>query len=167
MLYFLDANVFVEAKNRYYRFQICPGFWRWLELEKGQGRVCSVKPIYDELTKPKDDLSDWVKLHTDSAWFLPVDDVATLGVFQSEVLPCVEAGIGHRYAKDRFLDGGDPWLIAKAKAHHGTVVTHEKLEPNSKKKVKIPNICRDLSVDYVDTFDVLEALGVSFHYDRP
>ena len=27
MKYLLDSNVFIEAKNRYYAFDICPGFW--------------------------------------------------------------------------------------------------------------------------------------------
>lgn len=31
-MFLLDANVFIEAKNRYYGFDICPGFWRWLDL---------------------------------------------------------------------------------------------------------------------------------------
>ena len=25
--YLLDANVFIEAKNRYYGFDFCPAFW--------------------------------------------------------------------------------------------------------------------------------------------
>jgi len=30
MPYLLDSNVFIEAKNKYYRFSLCPGFWDWL-----------------------------------------------------------------------------------------------------------------------------------------
>lgn len=30
MQYLLDANVFIEAKNRYYGFDFCPAFWNWL-----------------------------------------------------------------------------------------------------------------------------------------
>ncbi|PMD04330.1 DUF4411 family protein, partial [Brevibacterium paucivorans] len=26
-MYLLDANVLIEAKNRYYAFDIAPGFW--------------------------------------------------------------------------------------------------------------------------------------------
>lgn len=30
-MYFLDANIFIAAKNHHYGFAIAPGFWRWLE----------------------------------------------------------------------------------------------------------------------------------------
>lgn len=29
-VYLLDSNVFMEAKNRYYAFDIVPGFWQAL-----------------------------------------------------------------------------------------------------------------------------------------
>ena len=31
--YALDANVFIEAKNRYYRFNLCPGYWQALKVQ--------------------------------------------------------------------------------------------------------------------------------------
>lgn len=31
MTYLIDANVLIEAKNRYYAFDIAPGFWKWLD----------------------------------------------------------------------------------------------------------------------------------------
>lgn len=30
--YLLDANTFIEAKNRYYSMNICPGFWQWITI---------------------------------------------------------------------------------------------------------------------------------------
>ncbi len=30
-MYLLDANVFIDAKNRYYGFDIVPAFWDWLQ----------------------------------------------------------------------------------------------------------------------------------------
>ncbi len=33
-MYLFDANVFIEAKNRYYAFDICPGFWEWMDFRK-------------------------------------------------------------------------------------------------------------------------------------
>lgn len=31
MKYLVDANVLIKAKNRYYAFDIAPGFWKWLD----------------------------------------------------------------------------------------------------------------------------------------
>jgi len=30
-MFLVDANVLIEAKNRYYAFDIAPGFWAWLD----------------------------------------------------------------------------------------------------------------------------------------
>lgn len=32
MAYLLDSNVLIEAKQRYYDFGVCPGFWEWLTV---------------------------------------------------------------------------------------------------------------------------------------
>jgi hypothetical protein len=49
----------------------------------------------------------------------------------------------------------DPYIIARARALNGTVVTEEKHKPNSS---KIPTICADLGVDCVnlDGFMILQ-----------
>ena len=31
MAYLLDSDVFIRAKNDHYGFDLCPGFWEWLE----------------------------------------------------------------------------------------------------------------------------------------
>ena len=30
MSHLLDANCFMESKDRFYRFAVCPGYWDWL-----------------------------------------------------------------------------------------------------------------------------------------
>lgn len=48
-MYLIDTNVLVEAKNRYYAFDIAPGFWAWLQQAHQQSHVCSIEPVRDEL----------------------------------------------------------------------------------------------------------------------
>lgn len=45
MPYLLDANVFIEAKNAYYGFDFCPGFWEWLVPKNREGLVFSIEFI--------------------------------------------------------------------------------------------------------------------------
>ena len=33
MLYLLDSNIFIEAKNRYYGMDFCPAFWDSLDRQ--------------------------------------------------------------------------------------------------------------------------------------
>ena len=40
-VYLVDANVLIEAKNRYYSFSIFPGFWDAIVWHAGSGSVCS------------------------------------------------------------------------------------------------------------------------------
>ena len=55
MPYLLDANCFIEAVNRYYGFDICPGFWDWLDQQNESGIVYSLDRIGFERTKLNDD----------------------------------------------------------------------------------------------------------------
>ncbi len=67
-MYLLDANVFIQAKNLYYGFGICPGFWDWLDLSVGHPHsVVSIDRVYDELANGNDDLAKWVKARRDGS----------------------------------------------------------------------------------------------------
>lgn len=45
----LDADVFIAAKNAYYAFDICPGFWSGVLREFERGRIQSLDRIRNEL----------------------------------------------------------------------------------------------------------------------
>jgi len=161
-MYLLDANVFIEAKNFYYRFDTFPAFWDWLDAEQANGNLASARPIFEELTKGNDELSQWARERKDSGWFIPVDDSQTQQIF-IDVAAWVMNGSFREHAKTDFLSGGDPWLIARAISMGATVVTHEKLvDRNIRRKVKIPNVCDAFGVECLDTFDLLNALGARF-----
>lgn len=52
MAYLLDANVFIEAKNRYYGLDFCPAFREWLITENAKQRVISIERVGDEIASP-------------------------------------------------------------------------------------------------------------------
>jgi hypothetical protein len=154
MDYLLDSNIFIEAKRRYYGMDICPGFWEWLDTAHGAGRIASIIPVGEELADGNDELSTWSKERSHTGWFLDISDASTQHEFMQILARVTEADYSD-YAKDDFFRGADPWLIAKAKVIGATVVTHEVFNPNTKKKVPIPNICREFGVPYLNTFDLL------------
>lgn len=64
MIYLLDANSFLEAKNRHYRMKVVPGFWEWLTTTHDAIFLQSITAVFDELTKNKsnpDELSHWAQ----------------------------------------------------------------------------------------------------------
>jgi hypothetical protein len=160
LIYLLDANVYIEAKNRYYRMTVCPGFWDWMDLQFESGQAVSIRMVFDELSKNGDALSEWVKVRQHH--FTQADDEKTQEVFSEIVQFVVDHPEYTEPHTNNFLAVADPWLIAKAKTSGATVVTHEVLAPSGSKKVKIPNICREFNVDFCNTFDLLESGAAQF-----
>jgi predicted nucleic acid-binding protein len=160
MTFLLDTNVFIEAKNRYYAFDICPGFWEWMD-SVCEADVASIVSVRDELTVGKDELADWAKERKDAAWFLGVDDADTQGNF-SEIVQYVATAHYNEPAVAKFLGSADALLIAKARAIGATVVTHELPNPESKKRVLIPDVCHVFDVSYMNTFEALRQFSAKF-----
>lgn len=160
-MHLLDANVFIEAKNFYYRFDTFPGFWEWLDIEQAKGNISSIEPIYDELLKGNDELAVWAKERRNTGWFLSVDDVETQKNF-ADVADWTMKGPFKETAKSEFMDCGDPWLIAKAKSIGVTVVTQETFDARIRRRVKIPNVCRAIQVNYMNIFDLIQQSGAVF-----
>jgi len=65
MPYLLDSNTFIQAKNEYYAFRLCPGFWDWIDRENHAGTVFSIEPVLKELRDGNDELVDWAKNRVD------------------------------------------------------------------------------------------------------
>ena len=70
-----------------------------------------------------------------------------------------------QYAKEEFADESkaDAWLVAHALATKRIVVTEEKFGRDIKKRIPIPNVCKEFDIRYmihIDTFDMLRNLGI-------
>lgn len=160
----LDANVFIEAYQRYYGMDLVPGFWKFVEEKTEEGLILSIDHVHEELKKRDDSLSTWAD--SMSEMFVASTDTNVVSVFQ-DMIELVNKSVQFTdAAKFEFADVADGWIAAYAKVHNATVVTHEKYEPDIKKKVKLPNICRQFDVFTVDTFAMLRYLGARFDLSR-
>ena len=157
----LDSNVFIEAKNRYYSFDLVPAFWTWLEEQAEVGEIASTDMIYDELKDGGDDLAEWVKdqrdliFHVRSSSQVVAEVVGRLGTWAQ-----AESYKAHVLAD--FMDGADPFLVGAAVEMGAVLVTQETPAGASRKRVKIPDACRHVGVDYENTFEMMRALGARF-----
>lgn len=159
MNYLLDANTFIEAKNRYYSMVVCPGYWEWMLRSHELGHIASIDMVKHELERGNDELKDWAR--ENSQIFINVDDDDTQKAF-SEIAAYSASLNMHHGALDEFLSVADPWLVAKARAIGATVVTHERFIPEIRKKILIPNICEQFGIPYMNTFDLLHRLEAEF-----
>jgi predicted nucleic acid-binding protein len=59
--YCLDANVLIQAWQKYYNPKFCPDYWEVL-IELGNHEVIFIpEVVYEEITRTEDDLSKWLK----------------------------------------------------------------------------------------------------------
>jgi hypothetical protein len=123
--YWLDANVFIEAKNGILDFDIAPRFWIWLEEQLKAGVLCSSSLVYKEILGKDDSLAKWAKVRKGLPYW-PEPDAEVQAPYR-EIVEYVE----NKYASTSpakvgdFLSKADCWIIAHAKAKRGTVVTRE------------------------------------------
>lgn len=160
-VYLLDANVFIEAARRYYAFDIAPAFWQSLVDLAAGGRVVSIDRVKTEIDRGKDDLAAWANSHFLGA-FATTADPEVLAIYQDIMIWAQSQTQFTDAAKAEFAlaNNADAWVAAYAAAKGCIVVTHEQLDLNVRRKIPIPNVCRAFNVSYVDTFQMLRALGV-------
>lgn len=141
----------------------CPGYWDWLDEKFQTDEVGSIEFIGKELKDGNDELAVWAKARTPQ--FIKHDDEGTQSVFV-EIANYVMQNDFNPGNRDKFLEKGDPWLIAKAKTLGATLVTQEATVVPNSKKVKVPNICAEFGVRCITTFDMLRELQPVFLLEK-
>ena len=162
----VDADVLITAKNLYYAFDICPGFWNCLLHHHREGRVFSVDRVRNELLagRSTEDLVQWVRNEVPKGFFLPAETADVAQVY-TEIMMWVQRHPAYfAHAKAKFATGADGWLVAYAQVHGATVVTNEQPAPAAKKDVKLPDVCDEFGVPRENTFDMLRALRAKFDW---
>jgi len=158
MAYLLDANVFIQAKNLHYGLDFCPAFWEWLIQENGNGKVLSVSQVGDELLAGDDELAQWAQARGEG--FFQETDPATLPAF-TEVSEWIQFQHFEPAAVNTFLQVADYYLLAFAKAHGHTIVTHE-VPSDSRRKIKIPTVGIGIGVLSISPYAMLRRERVRF-----
>lgn len=160
----LDSDVFIAAKNAYYAFDICPGFWNGILRAYQRGSVRSIDRIRSELLlgRKEEDLVQWVKNEVPGPFFHDsnADDVSA--AFAEVMLWVQRNGQYFDRAKAKFATEADGWLVAYSMVHRTVVVTNEQPRPDSRNRVLLPDVCVQFRVPYKDTFVMLRELAVRF-----
>ena len=48
-MYLIDSDVFIDAANRHYSFDIVPAFWDWISKAHLAGKVFTVDQVVQEI----------------------------------------------------------------------------------------------------------------------
>ncbi|MCI0767268.1 DUF4411 family protein [Bacillus sp. TL12] len=164
-MYVLDANVFIGAYRGYYAFDIVPSFWNTLVSLADNSKICSIDKIQQEIITPNDadpdELQEWTSENFRD-YFERTDALDVLQNYAQIQQWAINDPQYTQAAKDEFARNADAWLIAYAKAKGYTLVTHEVYNPESKKRILIPVVCRNFQVKCINTFEMLKDLQVQF-----
>ena len=160
----LDSDVFIAAKNAYYSFDICPGFWKAIVQAHKSGRVQSIDRIKSELLSghKEEDLVQWVKKDVPTAFFYDSSSNEVSSAYAEIMLWVQRSAQYFDRAKAKFATEADGWLVAYSMVHRTVVVTNEQPRPDSRNRVLLPDVCVQFKVHYQDTFSMLRELAVRF-----
>lgn len=157
--YVLDSDSLIRSKNEHYANDICPGFWDALLRGFDSGQLCSVIPVRDEVLRGKDALAGWVKDNSPKSFFADVDTSAVVTAYAEVVDLVQQNGDYITAAKQKFLAGADPWLVAFAKTNEFNIVTYEVPSPESRSQVKLPDVARHFRIQCVRPYAMLRRIG--------
>ena len=157
--YCLDANVLIQAWQKYYNPKFCPDYWKILiELGK-QAKIFIPEIVYEEITRTDDDLSKWLKGSK-----IPIEKI------NESVTMCLQKIYSSNPIHKNLVDNtkarslADPWVIAHALNSNATVVTkEEKVTAVNSPKIKIPNVCDNMGVRWINDFQFIDELAIQFN----
>ncbi len=158
--YCLDANVLIQAWQKYYAPKFCPDYWTLLSELGQKGRIFLPKMVSEEILRTEDDLSAWLKQSN-----IPVHEI------DKGVTLCLrkifDADPTHQFLADNTKQRSlaDPWVIAHAINENACVVTKEEIVTAAnaaKNKIKIPNVCENMKVRWINDFQLIEELNMHF-----
>ena len=126
VVYCIDANILIQAWQKYYSPEICPSYWQVLNDLGKKGVIFIPELVYEEIEKGEDNLFEWLKSN----------------------------GIHSK---------ADPWVIAHAIKENAIVVTKETKDYFKKQtKIKIPHVCDNMNVKWIDDFEFIRDLNIKF-----
>lgn len=160
--YWVDANVFIWGSNVPYPFNRAKGYWRWFASKIEEGIIVTHIKVYEEVvrgSKKKDEVEEpiigWMKTRKDDGLRIKStkEDQLLVGQICTRAFEMLD-----RVKAQEFIKGADPFLIAHAKLDSGFLVTQE----NKRKEHRIPQLCREFGVDYINMFEMNDALDAEF-----
>lgn len=157
--YLIDSNVFIQAKNFHYRFCFCQAFWQWLADGHQAGLIFSTTKVLEELNAGNDDdpVKHWANQLPREFFIADTHDAEVMLAYRQIMQWNVSNTHYRPQAKNEFarFDKADAFLIATAKAHGYSVITYEKSNPESKKRILIPDAAKVFDIDSMMIYDLL------------
>jgi predicted nucleic acid-binding protein len=156
--YSLDANVLIQAWQKYYNPKFCPDYWEILVKLGKNGKIFIPELVYEEIVRTEDDLSKWLKGSK-----IPINKIS------EPVTICLQRIYAADPIHKNLVDNtkarslADPWVIAHAMHENASVVTkEEKVTALNSNRIKIPNVCDNMGIRWINDFQFIDELNIKF-----
>lgn len=162
-LYLVDSNFFIQAHRAFYPIDVMVSFWLKINQIANSGKIISIDKVKNEIfagSSHEDTLKKWCKTNLPDNFFMDSRLVIEAYI---EIVNWANS-MNHQFKQKAIQDFlmaelADSWLVAYAKTFNCIIVTYEKSEPNRKSKIKIPEVCKQFGVKYINTIDMLRELN--------
>lgn len=154
-MYVLDTNVISAMHKNYYRNRFV-SLWKEFDQLVANGKVTSTREVFRELLDGAGEDTDWAQANVHLFSIPDAKEASFVAKIYS--VPHFQANI----EQQKLYKGGrnaDAFVIARANAINGTVITLERLKPNA---TKIPNICNHFKIQFLDLEGLMEKEGWQF-----
>lgn len=164
-IFVLDSNFFIQAHREGYPLDVASSFWNKVKQLAEQGKLVSIDKVKNELYDKNDSLENWCRTNLPEHFFKDTGNVMeAYGQVTGWALSKSEQYLQN--ALNEFLDAdeADAFIIAYALSDNTNriIVTHEKSGPMRRNKIKIPDACIALNVNYLNTVEMFRRLGETF-----
>jgi Domain of unknown function (DUF4411) len=150
MPFCFDTSAILDAWVRHYPPDVFATIWERMDQAARAGQIFVIDEVVAELKRKEDGIHKWIE-----------DRESMIVSIETDVQNCL-VKIMAKYSRlvdtKKNRSGCDPWVIALAQARGFSVVTAEKAS-GSLIKPKIPDVCKDLAVPYVEVVDFFRKQG--------
>lgn len=157
--YIVDSNIFITAHRQIYPFDIAPSFWEKL-AEKALDKIIIIEAVQKEILKGQDLLAEWYEREKDKFIVLGIPNQEVIKAYQKIITSINDNEQYKSSAKEEFASLTDSWLCAYGLAYAEKIVTLEKYDAEIKNKIKIPNVCKEFDIEYIDLLQFMRELGI-------
>jgi hypothetical protein len=166
MLYLIDSNILIHPNRTTHPFDIHPTFWDKMSIILNRNDVFSIDKVKSEIYNHQDELTEWCQVNIPSGFW---NSTAISIPEYAEIQNWAQSKDYNERALADFArhTNADPFLVAYAlykKRNYLdiTIVTQEISSPESKRVIKLPDICIGFEIKYLDINDFFREINARF-----
>lgn len=161
MIYLIDENMLITAKNQYYKFEQVHEYWEWLLDLENNDKIKIPIECYNKMSAGSDELAKWLRKHHDPL------------IYKSELPHAIlQKVLNEGYGEDLneieiAKINTDPYLIAHAYNGGHTVVTLEVSNSSkTRSNAKIPDVSKKFGIQCISPFELNDELEFSTSWNQ-